>query len=154
MRLYAVPFSAVAVSAAQDLINLTCTANMAIKIHYVELGQKTLTGWEAKEITLRRNPATVTTGSGGSAVTPRPFNPGNPAATFTARSNDTTAQTTSGTQAILLARTWEFLNGFFWMPAPEQRPIIKPSEGFAVNLGTAPSGSMTASGTVWVEELF
>lgn len=154
MRLYAVSFSAVAVSAAQDLIGLLATANMAFKVHYVELGQKTLTSWEAKEITLRRNPATATVGSGGSAATPRPFNPGDAAATVTARTNDTTAQTTSGTQAILLARDWEFLNGFFWMPAPEQRPIIKPSEGFAINLGTAPSGSMTASGTVWIEELF
>lgn len=154
MRLYSVSFSAVAITAAQDLFGLLATANMAFKVHYVELGQKTLTAWEAKEITLRRNPATATVGSGGAAATPRPFNPGDSAATVTARTNDTTPQTTSGTQANIIARDWEFLNGFFWMPAPEQRPIIKPSEGFAINLGTAPSGSMTASGTVWFEELF
>lgn len=154
MRLYAIAFSDVAVSATQDLINITATANEALKIHYVEFGQKTLTSWEAKGLKLQRVPATVSAGSGGSALTPKPFNPGDAAATFTARANDTTAMTTSGSMELILARDWEFLNGFFWMPAPEQRPIIKPSQGFAINLPTAPSGSMTASGTVWVEELF
>lgn len=154
MRLYTVSIDAVAVSATQDLFGLLATANMAIKIHCIELGQKTLTSWEAKELKLVRNPATATVGSGGNSATPRPLNPGDSAATFTARINDTTPQTTSGTQAILMSRVWEFLNGFFWMPAPEDRPIIKPSEGCALKLPTAPSGSMTVSGYMLVEELF
>lgn len=154
MRLYTVSIDAVAVSAAQDLIGLLATASMAFKIHVIELGQKTLTTWEAKEIKLVRNPATATVGSGGSAATPRPLNPGDAAATVTARINDTTPQTTGGTQAILMSRTWEFLNGFFWMPAPEDRPIIKPSEGAALKLPTGPSGSMTVSGYMTIEELF
>lgn len=154
MRLYSVSFADVAVAAAQDLINLTATANMGLKIHYIELGQRTLSAWEAKNVILRRNPATVTVGSGGGAGTIRRMNPSDAAATFTARINDTTGQTTSSTAETLLARDWEFLNGFFWMPAPEQRPIIRPGEGFAIVLGTAPSASMTASGTAIVEELF
>lgn len=156
MKLYAVAFSAVAISAAQDLIGILSTSGMALKIHGMEFGQKTLTSWEAKQLELRINPATVTVGSGGSAVTPRGVNAGGRAvaATFTARANDTTPQTTSGTQLLEQARDWEFLNGCFWMPKPLFEPIIKPSEGFAVNLGTAPSGSMTGSGVVYVEELF
>lgn len=154
MRLYSVNFSNVSVVAAQDLINLTATASMALKIHYVELGQKTIAAWEAKEVTFRRNSAVVTAGSGGAAFTPRPMNPSDVAATFTARINDTTAQTSPTLVEPLLARDWEFLNGFFWMPAPEQRPIIKPGQGFSINLGTAPSGAMISSGSVWVEELF
>jgi hypothetical protein len=154
MRLYTVSFADVAITAAQDLFGILCTANMAIKIHCIELGQRTLATWEAKNVKLVRNPATATVGSGGAAATPRPFNPGDAAATATARVNDTTNQTTSGTQAILMAREWEFLNGFFWLPAPEQRPIIKPSEGVALRLDTAPSASMTASGYIMFEELF
>lgn len=156
MRLYSAAFSAVAITAAQDLIGLLATSGMAFRVHSIELGQKTLTAWEAKEITLRINPATATVGSGGSAPTPRGIDAGGRAvaATVTARANDTTPQTTSGTQQVIVARDWEFLNGFFWMPAPEQRPLIKPSEGFAINLGTAPSASMTASGVVVFEELF
>lgn len=154
MRLYSVPIDAVAVSAAQDLFGLLATSGMAFKVHMIELGQKSITTWEAKEIKLVRNPATATVGSGGSAATPRPVNPGDAAATVTARINDTTPQTTGGTQAIFFSRTWEFLNGFFWMPAPEQRPVIKPSEGLALKLPTAPSASMTVSGYMLIEELF
>lgn len=154
MRLYTVSFSDVAISATQDLFGLLCTANMAIKIHCIELGQRTLTSWEAKNVKLVRNPAVATVGSGGNAATPRQLNPGDAAGTATARINDTTNQTTSGTQAILFAREWEFLNGFFWMPAPEQRPIIAPSQGVALQLQTAPSAPMTASGYIEYEELF
>lgn len=154
MRLYAVTIGAVAVSATQDLINVTCTSGMAVRIHSLTLGQKTLTTWEGKEIKCLRMPATVTAGSGGSAATPRPLNNGDPAATFTARINDTTPMTTGGTAVTLYADVWHFLNGLLWMPAPEQRPVLAPSQGFAVNLPTAPSGSMTVSATLLVEELY
>lgn len=153
-RLYTVQFTNVAITAAQDLINITATANMALAVHSIELGQKTLTAWEAKEVTFKRFPATVTAGSGGTAPTPQKINNGDPAATFTARVNDTTNMTTNATAVTIWARTWEFLNGFFWMPAPEERPILAPSQGMALALGTAPSASMTCSGYMLVEELF
>ncbi len=154
MRLYAVTVDAVAVSAAQDIVNLTATAGMAFKVHSVYLGQKTLTTAEMKQVRCRRFPATVTAGSGGSAATPRPLINGDPAATVTSRINDTTGMTTGGTAVLLYADVWHFLNGLFWMPAPEQRPVIAPSQGFTVELPTAPSGSMTVSATVVFEELF
>src|ERR1044071_994781 len=111
MRLYTVQFNNVSISAAQDLFGLLATANMAFKVHWIELGQKTLTSWEAKEVQLIRNPATVTVGSGGTAPTPQKVNNGDAAATVTARVNDTTSQTTSGTASTLWSREWEFLNG-------------------------------------------
>lgn len=154
MRLYSVAFKDVSISAAQDLINLTATAGMAFKVHAIELGQRTLATWEAKNVRMTRNPATVTTGSGGAAATPRALNPSDVAATVTARTNDTTGQTTSGTATDILAREWEFLNGFFWLPAPEQRPIIRPSEGLVLRIDTAPSVAMLASGYILFEELF
>jgi hypothetical protein len=40
--------------------------------------------------------ATFTAGTGGSAPTPRPLDPGDAAASFTARANDTAQGTTSG----------------------------------------------------------
>lgn len=154
MRLYTVQFNNVAVAAAQDLFGLLATANMSFKVHWIELGQKSLTSWESKEVQLIRNPVTATVGSGGAAATPQKINSGDSAATVTARTNDTSGQTTSGTPSVLWSREWEFLNGFFWMPAPEQRPIIAPSQGLTLHLGTAPSGSMTASGSMMIEELF
>lgn len=152
-RLYTVQFTNVAISATQDLFQISATANMAFAVHFIELGQKTLTTWEAKDVTIKRLPATVTV-TGGTAATPQKLNNGDSAATVTATTNNTTATTTSGTASTLFARDWEFLNGFFWMPNPEARPIIAPSQALVVNLGTAPSGSMTASGEIVIEELF
>jgi hypothetical protein len=153
-RLYTISFADVAVSATQDLINITATANMAFKLWRIELGQKTLTTWEAKGILVKRFPASVTAGSGGSAGNVRKMNNGDAAATVTARINDTTAMTTSGTAETILARDWEFLNGFIWVPLPDERPVIAPSQGLNINLVTAPSTLMTASGFAVIEELY
>ena len=127
---------------------------MAFKIHRIELGQRSLTAWEAKPVKLIRLPATVTAGSGGTAVTPAKMNNGDPAATLTARANDTTAATTSGSAAIILARDFEFLNGFLVVFTPDERPVIAPSQAVSLNLPTAPSAATLISGTVIVEELF
>lgn len=153
-RMYTVEFNNVAVTALQDLINLTATSGMAFKLHRIELGQKTLTSWEAKEVKVIRFPATVTAGSGGTSATPQKLNSGDAAATVTAHVNDTTPMTTNATASIVLAREWELLNGFSHVFAPDERPVIAPSQGVAINLGTAPSGSMTCSGTVVFEELY
>ena len=152
-RMYSVNFLDVAVAAAQDLINLTCTANMAIEILRIELGQRSLTAWESKPIKLIRNLAAVTAGSGGTAPTPVKLNNGDAAATFTARVNDTTPQT-GATSTILFSSGFEFLNGYFKVWTPDERLVIAPSQGFAVNLPTAPSASTLMSGSVLVRELF
>jgi hypothetical protein len=153
-RFYSIPITDVAVSASQDLINITATSAMAFKLWRVELGQRTLTAWEAKTLRIIRFPATVTAGSGGTTATINKMNFGDPTATVTARINDTTPMTTSGTSAVLLQREWEFLNGFIWVPMPDERPVIAPSQGAAINLPTAPSASMTVSGFALIEELF
>lgn len=153
-RAYSVSIDQIAVSAAQDLFGLYAGANMAFRLLRIELGQRSLTSWEAKPIKLIRMPATVTTGSGGTTPTPQKFNNGDAAATVTAHINDTVAMTTSGSASILFARTWEFLNGFFWLPTPREEIVIAPSQALAVNLPVAPSASMTVSGTIEFEEVF
>ena len=151
-RMYSVSFDQQAVSAAQDLINITATSGMAFRVHRIELGQRTLTTWEAKPIKLIRMPATVTAGTGGNTGVIVPLgNQGT--ATVTARVNDTTPMTTSGTAAIILARDWEFLNGFLVVFTPDERPLITVSQGLALNLPVAPSGSMTCSGSIIIEEV-
>jgi len=152
-RLYSVSFLDVAVVAAQDLINLTSTANMALEILRIEGSQRTLTAWEMKPIKLVRNLATVTAGSGGTVATPQKINNGDAAATFTARANDTVAQTGT-TSSTLFASGFEFLNGYFKVWTPDERLIIAPSQGFAINLPTAPSASTLMSFSVLVKELF
>ena len=152
-RMYSVSFLDVAVVAAQDLINLTATASMALEVLRIEGSQRSLTAWEMKPIKLIRNLATVTAGAGGTAPTPVKVNNGDAAATFTARVNDTTAQTGT-TSTILFASGFEFLNGYFKVFTPDERLVIAPSQGFAINLPTAPSASTLMSFSVLVRELF
>ena len=59
-RVYTVSMDNVAVSATQDLLTILCSSTVPIEIHSVNLSQKTLTAWEAKDITFKRLPATVT----------------------------------------------------------------------------------------------
>jgi hypothetical protein len=152
-RFYSVAFEDVSVSAAQDLLNITATSSMALRLWRVTGGQRSITVFEARPIRIRRLPATVTAGSGGAAVTPSLLRPGDPAATFTARRNDTTAMTTSGTAVTLLTREFEFLNGFDLVLLPQEEIIVRPGEGLAINLPTAPSGATSMSWTAIVEEL-
>jgi hypothetical protein len=152
-RVYTVSMDNVAVSAAQDLFTLLCSSTVPIEIHSVNLDQKTLTAWEAKDITFKRVPAAVSV-TGGTATTPRAMTPNDSAAAVSATINNTTLATSSGTVVTLLATEFNFLNGFYWSPAgQDDRIIIAPSQAFCVRLGTAPSGAMNVSGSVTFAEL-
>ena len=151
-RVYTVSMDAVVVSAAQDFFTLLCSSTIPIEIHSVVLSQKTLTSWEAKDITFKRVPATVTV-TAGTSVTPRPMLQNDTASAVTATINNTTLATSSGTIVTEYADDFNFLNGFYWSPAgADDRIIIAPSQAFCVRLGNAPSGSMTVSGTVTFAE--
>ena len=75
-------------------------------------------------------------------------------ATVTARSNDTTAMTTNGSASVLFTEDFVFLNGFLVIFTPDERPVIAPSQGVALNLPVAPSGATSMSFTILIEELF
>jgi len=153
-RIYSVVFTDVAISATQDLFNFTSTANMAIRLRRLILGQKTLNAWEAKGFTIKLFPATVTAGSGGTAPTPQKMFTTQGAATFTSRVNDTTAMTSNGTVVTSHSDDWVFTQGVDLLIPLGLNLIAGPSQGIAVNLTTAPSAPMTASGTAYIEELF
>lgn len=152
-RVYTAFFEAVAVSAVQDLLTLQAASNVPIEIHACEITQKTLTAWEAKDISHKYVPATVTI-TGGTTVTPSPLSPGDTAAVTTARANNTTAATSSGTIRNILPSNFIFLNGYYWSAAgDDDRILIKPGDAWVLRLGTAPSSSMTCSGWVTFAEL-
>jgi hypothetical protein len=47
-RVYTVSIDNVAVSAAQDLFTILCSATVPIEIHSVNMSQKTLMAWEPR----------------------------------------------------------------------------------------------------------
>lgn len=152
-RLYAVTFSAVAVSAAQDLFEITPASNKPCEIVGIELGQSSDAGDaqdELLQISMIRG--FTTSGSGGSAPTPAPMNPNDSAAGFTAEVNNTTVANT-GTTTTLHTGTWNVRAGYInWFPE-EARPQLSAANTTLVVRQTAPADAITMSGTLYIREM-
>ena len=152
-RTYAVTFEQIAVSSAQDLVQVKGAAGKVLRILRIFSAATDTTAPTNQQLSLRARylPATVTDGSGGSSDTPRPMDPGDAAASFTALINNTVKATTSGTAAVLEENACNVFSGFDYMfPRP---PIIGPSESFVFELLSTVSGTVHLSGGVLVEEL-
>lgn len=104
-RTYYVGFEEVAVSAAQDLVQILGASGKMLQILGFNVGMTDTTPPVNQQLAIRCRfmPATVTGGSGGTSVTPAPYDHGDAAASFTASVNNTTKATTSGTAQIV----WE-----------------------------------------------
>lgn len=153
-RVYSMAFAGVSVSAAQDLLAVYTGPAKAIRIHEVVLGQTTATTIGNLQISLKRLDATVTDGSGGAVATIIAINPGDAAASVTGRTNDTTQATTTGTSQTVRSDVMNVLNGYQYLPPPEDQPIIGLNSAFIVSLDSAPTAAEVFSGTVVFEELF
>jgi hypothetical protein len=159
-RIYSVIFDNVAVTTAVDYFELNPAADKPLRILAVDVGQTNRTG-DANEDMLRwsivrMTGATLTSGSGGTTPTPVAVNPGDPAASFTAKANNTTAASTTGTTSTVHASTFNTRVGLLWVPTPEMWPVGIDSAAtgvILVRLLEAPGASTTFSGTVYVEEI-
>lgn len=149
-RTFAVTFSAVAVSAAQDLFELT--PGLAVEIVGIELGQSSDAADaqdELLQISIIRGHAT--SGSGGSSATPVPMSPGDSAG-FGAEVNNTTVAS-AGTAVVLHTGCWNVRAGYInWFPEG-CRPRAGAAQTSLVVRQTAPADAITMSGTLYVREL-
>lgn len=152
-RIYTMSFTNITLSAAQDLLCVYAGSSKIFALLSVNIGQITATSVANQRIRIRYLPTTVTTGSGGSAGTLKPFVSGDGAATVTGRINDTTQATTSGTAVDLWNDQWSVINGFLWVPPiPSRPPICGISGAITVSLDTSPS-SLVTNGSIVIEEL-
>lgn len=158
-RAYAVTFAAVAVTAQQDLFYIKPAADKIVVFEAVYLG---VTGVAADagdaqeelyDIEMLRLPATVTVGSGGSAPTPNPLGTNDTAASFTARANDTTKATTSGTALGLHSDGWNSRAPYVWLPPPEHRHVVANAQAWVCRLNSTPGDSILVNGTCIVREM-
>lgn len=94
----------------------------------------------------------TTVGSGGAAATPGMLLPGDTAAGYTARTNDTTIAS-AGTAVNLISGGFNIRSGeIFWLPE-RVRPHVTQAQGSIVlRLMAAPTDDVTLSGTLFVEE--
>jgi hypothetical protein len=159
-RIYTVQFDNVAITTTADLFDLDPAADKPIRILALDIGQTNRTG-DANEDMIRWSVrrftgATITVGTGGTAPTPSAVNFGDSTAGFTARVTDTTIATTTGTNTLLHASTFNTRVGLLWVPPPECLPMGLDNAGagkLIVRLEEAPSASTMFSGTCYVEEL-
>ena len=156
MTMYAATFTGVAVTAQQDLFEISAPATGIVIIHRCTISQVTEVG-EAQEeglqIALRRG--ATASGSGGTTVTPAAggaMENSGPAFTGVVEANNTTVANT-GTITTLHVEGWNVRAPFDYLPTPECRPILSPSQRAVFNLGTTPADSITVSGVLVFEWL-
>ena len=154
MRVYIVTFENVSVSAAQDLLQIKGAAGKTVKIRRHWCGPTNTSLVTAQGLSFRSRflPATVSDGSGGSSPTPQPTDPGDTAASFTAKANNTSKATTSGTASVLYENGLHAYQGDNWSYPGDGRPTVGPSESFVYELLSTVSGTVNLSGGVEVEE--
>lgn len=152
---FSATFTAVAVTAAQDVFEITAPATRRVRIHDIRLGQYSDAGDAAAELlsVLVIRGYTVS-GSGGSAPTPANLiSDSTRAAQSSVEVNNTTVAS-AGTAVTLLADAWNVQAGAWIAPLGDRNAIlIGPSVRLVVRI-TAPADSLTMNGTIVFEELY
>lgn len=153
IRPYSAVFEGVSVSALQDLFELTAPATASVVLLEVHITQDDSESSEQLAVQIKRVPATVTSGSGGASVTPRPLRSGDVAASATVERNNTTQATSSGTIVTLRRSGENVLSGWHWVFTPETGIWLPPSGVVVVSLPAAPAAALTMSGEIVFGEL-
>lgn len=162
-RIYTVPFSGTlaAASGDYDVVALRPAADKPIAIVGVRIGQVGTADFgdaqeEGLSLSIRRFTATVTNGTGGSAVTPVPVDDIDTVAGFTARQFDTAVATTSGTNELKEYLPWNLRNvpAEFWWPDEALAPKCRlAANALILRLEAATADDVTTvQGVVWVKE--
>ncbi len=147
-RLYTLEFTDIAVTAIQDFFQLEAIT-VPVVLHAIFLSQNTDTGDAAAEnLTVRIRKVTDAVGY---VTVEGKLDNRDAAALANLNVNDTTPLTTNA--KTIHAECWNIAIPFIWMPPPELRIVISPSDAVTVNLPTAPTDSLTISGVMYFEEI-
>lgn len=152
-RTYAVQFNAVAITAAQDLFEITPADDKPVRLLGLAVGQYSDAGdTNAEQLGISIIRGYTTSGSGGSAPTPTPLEAADTASGFTAEVNNTAVANT-GTAVTLWSDVWNTQAGYMvWFPEGAQPHCSQASTTIVVRI-TAPADSITTNGTLYVQEL-
>lgn len=152
--IFVATFTAVAVSAAQDLFAITAPANSRVAIREIRFGQYSDPGdAQAEMLSVQVIRGYTAIGSGGTSATPVNIqgHAGAVASSTLVDVNDTTVAST-GTPVVLCADTLNVMAGWRFYPVPDERPIITNNAVLVVRI-TAPADAITMNGTIVFEEL-
>lgn len=140
-----------------DLLEVLPADDKPVKLRGLVLGQISEVGDAAEEglqVTIKRFPATVTSGSGGSSVTPTPVDSADVAFGGTVECNNSTIATTSGSGVNLGAFGWNIRNSpfEFWWPEDRHAPKAKQGEGLFVTCDTTAADDISITLKFLLEE--
>lgn len=150
---YSAAFAGVAVTAAQDVFEITSPATTRVRIREIRLGQYSDAGDAASELlSVQIIRGYTVSGSGGSAVTPANMSQLTTlAASSTVEANNTTVANT-GTGVVLYADAWNVQSGWWYAPSEPEMIAIDVSTRLVVRI-SAPADSLTCNGTIVFEEI-
>lgn len=140
-----------------DLLEILPADDKPVKLRGLLLSQTSEVGDTAEEglrISIMRLPATVTSGSGGSAATPVPMDSADTAAGCACEVNNTTVATTSSTAVVLAELAWNVRNSPYemWFPDANFCPKVKQGEGLVIRQQTTAADDYSGCFTFWIEE--
>ena len=146
-RMYTVQFTDVPVTVSQDLFQIESLIT-PITLHAVYLSQISDVGdSSAENLTIRIVRATDAVTDDLAVVQ---LDKGDATQTADVAINETTELVTG--LEVIHAEAWNIALPFIWLPPPEMRIHGVVGDVIIVNLPTAPSDSLTMSGTVYFEE--
>ncbi len=131
--LYIARMDAVSVSAARTLVQINNAATTTLEIIRMVITASTTTS-AALDVLVKR----VTTAGTGTSFTAIELRPIDSAFGGTCTTNHTAEGTAGDT---ILREYFNALNGWLYLPVPEERIVIPPSERFALAFGAAPAAT-------------
>lgn len=153
MGVISATFSAVAVSAAQDLFEIVAPSNRRVCIREIRIGQYSDAGnAEAEMLSILLMRGHTTTGSGGAAVTAAHLQSGGGVRSQSTIASNNTTVATGGNPVTLLADSFNVQAGFRFYPVPDERLWLEPGQRMVVRI-TAPADALTMNGTILFEEV-
>lgn len=154
-RVYTVEFENVSVTNSggdADLFEIAPADDKPCKVIALFLDQISDVGDAAEEILRYRVIRGHTTSSNGSSTTPRPLNPSDTAAGFSAETYGTTIAA-DGTAINLHSGAFNIRTGLQIVLPPNMSWQVSQGQGLlVVRLMAAPADDVTMSGTLYVEE--
>lgn len=149
-RIYTAVFKNVAETTSGDILQIVNNAAASSKIVGASYTQTTEAGDAAAEQGLIIVQRASAAGTGGTSVTPSPMDPDGIASKATVLHHNT-ADATGLTELLVEGFNWQI--GWFWTPTNNQEIEFSGGDIIVFNLGKVPADPITASMTVWFEEV-
>lgn len=139
-------------NAAQNLLEIIAAAGVSLLIHSIRIEfVPTIASGVAQDVRAAIAIQTITTtGTGGSAITPRAVNPRNSVAAVTTVNGLVTTPGTLG--VVKSAHNPSVIVPFERIYTPDQRIPISGGGRLAINLGAGLGGSVLMSSEIYFEE--